>query len=201
MNSQLPCSRCGFVHQCVCQAYPRLDSKLRVALLMHENEQRRATNTGKLLLCSLPQASVHVWSRVSPAESLQILIESERLIPVLIFPSPYSKPLDEQQCQSSANIENTLFIILDGTWQEAKKMINKSPWLSALPHVHLTPHHQSLYTLRRNQSEGNLCTLEVGLELLNHINETTNADTLRDFFAYYMKVYQADKSGHALKQQ
>ncbi|WP_422640851.1 hypothetical protein [Vibrio aestuarianus] len=59
----------------------------------------------------------------------------------------------------------------------------------------------SVYTLRRNQSEGNLCTLEVGLELLNHINETTNADTLRDFFAYYMKVYQADKSGHALKQQ
>ncbi|QSA20154.1 DTW domain-containing protein, partial [Vibrio furnissii] len=35
------------------------------------------------------------------------------------------------------------FILLDGTWQEAKKMERKSPWLKDLPRVALSPQQLS----------------------------------------------------------
>lgn len=72
------------------------------------------------------------------------------------------------------------FIVLDATWQEARKMERKSPWLADV-RVHLTTDHVSAYRLRRNQQPGNLCTLEVGLMLLRHFNAEASAEALSSF--------------------
>ncbi|MBT2918515.1 DTW domain-containing protein [Vibrio anguillarum] len=201
MTRPCPCPVCHFSYQCLCSLQPTLDSQLRIALLMHENEPHRATNTGKLLLRSLPNSSVYIWDRISTAKSLQKRILDEKLNAVVIFPSTRSQSLTEYQSLSTSDTQEIVFIILDGTWQEAKKMLNKSPWLSDLPQLHLTPNQISQYGLRRNQDAGHLCTLEVGVELLNSLGEPNNARELRAFFTYYLKAFQADKSGHALKLQ
>jgi hypothetical protein len=41
-----------------------------------------------------------------------------------------------------------LFILLDGTWAEARKMLGRSPDLGALPVLSLAPDQASRYQLR-----------------------------------------------------
>ncbi|CAM2880597.1 tRNA-uridine aminocarboxypropyltransferase [Vibrio rarus] len=192
----MACSVCGFQHHCLCEQYPKFQHSIQVALLCHPNELNRATNTGKILLSALSTAEQFVWSRTEPPQELLTLID-EHPNPLLVFPSEHSQPITE--CHHQRSAEQPLYIVLDATWQEAKKMWRKSPWLQALPQCHLQPTGTSNYTLRRNQNEGNLCTCEVGTELMRTEGRHQQAQQLDDFLHYYLQVFQADRNGHAIK--
>lgn len=190
----MPCSICGFTHNCLCDQLPRFDDAIQVALLCHPNELKRETNTGKLLLRSLPEAKQFEWNRKEPPADLLALID-EHPQPMLLFPSEHSLAIK----QNTTAREPRLYIVLDATWQEAKKMWRQSPWLQALSQYHLQPSSNSNYSLRRNQSEGNLCTCEVGAELMKLEGLHEQANELNRFLQLYLQVFQADRSGHAFK--
>jgi DTW domain-containing protein YfiP len=191
-----PCPRCGLHYQCVCTLIPALDTHWHLALLMHPNEIRRDTNSGKLLELSLNQCQSYQWQRTEPPQALIERINSGRYRPVLLFPGEKSATFIPQQEQGQDNPCPPLFILLDATWQEAKKMVNRSPWLQELPAVQLDSTQTSSYSLRKNQQPGNLCSCEVGIELLKLFNKNRQAEKLNAFFNYYLKVFSADKSGH-----
>lgn len=192
----MPCSQCQLVHQCVCHRVPTLASSLQLSLLMHANEALRDTNTGRWLQSALPGCQDFTWSRIEPNAALQARIASSDYYSVLVYPGEQSLSLEEVLQHAHHQARQPHFILLDGTWQEARKMERKSPWLDELPRVILTPQQRSSYRLRRNQNEGHLCTLEVGCELLRAIGEPQHAEQLNIFFAEFMQIFQADKSGH-----
>lgn len=199
MAPDQPCSGCLLSHNCVCEYLPSVSAPFHIALLMHENEQQRETNTGRWLLKAVQPTSEHVWQRKLPCSKLIKLIEDQDYQPLLVFPSEESQPLEHMAQLASQQRKTPLFIVLDGTWQEAKKMLRKSPWLSELSAVHLTPQSASSYQLRRNQDTGNLCTLEVGAEIIHALGQEHQAEQLRTFLSHYMQAFHADKSGHRLK--
>ena len=199
MGNQQACSSCGFTHQCICHLIPSIESQTDLVLLTHENELSRDTNTGKLLQQSLQQCQSFVWQRKTPPAELMALLEDKTRQPFLLFPSDQSIEC-QQAVMTKAMSRKPLFIILDGTWQEAKKMLNKSVWLQAIPQAHLNITSESSYTLRRNQDSGHLCTCEVGVELLKALGEDEQAQQIDGYFQHYLKVFQADKCGHSLKE-
>ncbi len=193
------CPQCQLRYQCVCSHLPKCTSPAHIALLMHENEQLRETNTGRWLLQSVTPSSSHVWQRTEPCPQLIKLIQDPNTQAYILFPSEESISVERAQMESDKGVKRSVFIVLDGTWQEAKKMLRKSAWLQNIPTIHITPQQTSNYQLRRNQAEGHLCTLEVGCELLASLGNQQGADKLRHFFDRYMLVYKADKSGHAFQ--
>ena len=199
MEKVVACQRCGFTHQCICSLIPTLESSVNIALLTHENELQRDTNTGKLLQQTLSNCRSYVWQRKSAPTDLMAMINDDAIQALLLFPSEQSIEVSEVTKDYPVESRKLLFIVLDATWQEAKKMMNKSPWLKDIPQVHLTPNLDSAYTLRRNQDSGHLCTCEVGSLLLSQLGETEQAQQLNQYFHHYLKVFQADKSGHALR--
>lgn len=193
-NQQKSCPQCGFRFNCICKHTPALMSKVNIALLLHPNEVNRSTNTGKLVSSCLNCCTEFTWDRVSPPEALLALISGDNYAPILLFPSDRSSLLGEESLSTLS--KPPLFIILDATWQEAKKMVRQSPWLRTLPTMQLQPKTLSTYSLRRNQESGNLCTCETAAELLGMAGEAVNARDLMIYFDLYLKVYQSDKSGH-----
>lgn len=191
-----PCPKCGFLFNCFCKDVPILDSTVNIVLLMHPNELSRDTNTGKLVSMCLANTLMFTWDRVSPPEELIQLITSNNYEPLLLFPCSESSKLDTEKIQQYQ--KPPLFILLDSTWQEAKKMVRKSPWLQALPTMELPSKFNSNYSLRRNQKSGNLCTCETVSEVLKLTYESTNADKIDTFFHYYLDLFHAEKSGHKL---
>ncbi len=57
--------------------------------------------------------------------------------------------------------------MLDGTWPEARKMFRKSPYLDNLPVISVDLSRLSAYRLREAQAEGQYCTAEVAIALLD----------------------------------
>lgn len=75
-------------------------------------------------------------------------------------------------------------------------MIRRSPWLATLPRLELTPTINSTYALRRNQKQGNLCTCEAGITLLEAAGFPQDAEQLQHYFNHFIDVFHAEKSGH-----
>ncbi|MBW3698551.1 DTW domain-containing protein [Vibrio sp. T187] len=199
MSHATPCPQCGFQFQCICDHIPCIDSKVEIALLTNSNELTRDTNTGKLLTQTLTECRVYEWQRTAPPQALLDKIAQPNTQAYVVYPSEDSLSIAEAMHHSETqNTRHPLFIILDGTWQEAKKMLNKSPWLQALPSVKLHTEQPSEYQLRRNQDLGHLCTCEVGSLLLQEAGQFAQSKQLDEYFLHYMQVFKADKSGHAL---
>lgn len=195
MVATISCATCGFVHNCICDHQPHLDSHIEFALLYHENELDKLTNTGRLLLNSLPKAKSYLWQRKVPPEDLIEHINQADTETWLLFPSN-SPILSSEYLKRKESNKKQLFILLDATWQEAKKMVNKSPWLKELPCLELLPTAASRYHLRRNQSQGNLCTCEAGVEVLEMAREPENAQALSEYYDHFLTVFQAERSSH-----
>jgi DTW domain-containing protein YfiP len=194
----MTCVKCGLTFQCICKQIPQLTSNVRLSLLTHENEYHRQTNTGKWLIEAFQHCERYQWQRNQPNSALMSRIKQPNQYSVLLYPSPDSRPL-EQVLSEIAPQNTPHFILLDGTWQEAKKMEKKCPWLDQVQRVSFSPSQPSNYRLRRRQQPDHLCTLEVVVELLKYVNEEENSRQLSQFFNVMMNCYLADKSGHAFK--
>ncbi|HAS6176419.1 TPA: DTW domain-containing protein [Vibrio vulnificus] len=193
------CPQCGLRYQCLCDQFPSLQSEVALVLLMHPNEVERETNTGKLLhWCRLPVRQF-VWQRAAPPQALLDLLSDAQFMPVVLYPSEQSITLTQIKERAQQTQRQPLFIILDATWQEARKMLNKSEWLKALPQLALHGDSTSNYQLRRNQQQGNLCTLEIAAELVKQLGEAHNATSMTELLHHYLAAFHADRSGHALK--
>lgn len=192
------CPTCGLRHQCICSDIPHLDSPLHLSLLTHEKELDRDTNTGRFVANSLINAHIHEWQRTTINPELEIALNNEEYLPLLLYPAEESISVESALTQATQKGKIPYFILLDATWQEARKMERKSQWLAPIQRVALMPSQSSQFHLRRNQKDGALCTLEVVAELLESLDAGQDARQLRNFLTHFMAVFQADKSGHKL---
>jgi DTW domain-containing protein YfiP len=98
-----------------------------------------------------------------------------------------------QDVQAQAG-KRPLFVLLDATWIEARKMFRKSPYLDHLPVLSLHSEQLSRYRLRRSQREHHFCTSEVAALCLELAGEAHAAQTLEaylDVFTdHYLKAKQ-----------
>jgi DTW domain-containing protein YfiP len=152
-----------------------------IYLLTHARELQKRSNTGQLALNAFPDRVKRViWERTSPNPELLSIIEHANV--ALVYPSSESEP-------SSALIECEHFVILDATWQEARKMVNRSPYLHSLPKVTLLPKSSSVFTIRRNQLEGGLCTAEAVACLFEQQACVLEANHLRNELQSFVDSY------------
>ena len=166
---------------------------MHIILLTHQREQFKKTNTGQLIQVQ-PGLDVTriIWERTNPDQALLKMIAQGDVF--LLYP-------DISICNPTVTVpvylrpymqDNTAkkrFIIIDSTWQEARKIFNRSPYLKDLPRITLAPSQTSLFKLRRNQIAGGLCTAESVIALLkmNHKNHLANK-LETDFYTFISHV-------------
>lgn len=146
-------------------------------LLTHSRETKKASNTGQLVQKNIPNCKTIIWQRTQPDEFLLKLIQSGKT--ALVYPVD-----DDSTSAEVTNFEN--FILIDSTWQEARKIFNRSPYLQLLPRVTLNSDVSSSYHLRRNQVEGGLCTVESVIELLRGGGSSDLVDKLEAEFKFIL---------------
>lgn len=151
---------------------------MSIYLLTHQKEFKRPTNTGNIVISALKDIAFQIlWERKNPHKEILEAIDSDNT--VLLFNSTEGEVLE-----NLSMIEN--FIILDGTWQEAKKIYNKSPYLKNMKTFTLNTGTKSIYNLRRNQIVGGLCTAECVIEILKIKGDLKNAQKLNTSFLEFL---------------
>jgi len=164
------CTRCGLpVVRCICDQIPSTSSNALFCLLLHENEWQRETNTGHLIKALLPETQLFTWQRNQPDPELIQILQAPELSPYLIFPADRPE-LEPRQVAASSHCDSAvcrpLYLILDGTWKEVRKILRKSPYLDHLPLLSINSERSTNYQLRRNPDPTHLCTAEIAIELL-----------------------------------
>lgn len=157
---------------------------LKIILLTHSREMARENNTGQLVKQVLgARARVVEWHRKQPDAELLAAIEAGLV--GLVFPSN-EENISAKVSEISKRI--LYLVLIDATWQEARKMYNQSPYLRALPKVSLIGTPKSIYPLRRNQIEGGLCTAECVIHLLTESKNVIEAQQLSQLLMTFIGI-------------
>lgn len=154
-------------------------SRITITLLTHFKEFPKRSNTGRLVLDLLGDRAEQVrWDRLNPPLRLVEQIEAGGV--ALVYPGTA-----EEEASDLAGISQ--FIVIDGTWHEARRIHQRSPYLQKARRVSLKPSAKSRYNLRKNQKEHGLCTAECVIEILRNTDNQELADQLEERFLAYMR--------------
>ena len=116
----------------------------------------------------------------------------------VLFPTE-NEESEKRKVQFKLTDKIPAFIILDGTWKEARRIFRKSDFLKGLPIVSIEANYASNYDLRRGAAEGNLCTIEAAIEILKMNEEIYSSQVIDEYYNLFLKSYKAGVSGHKVK--
>ncbi|WP_447553987.1 tRNA-uridine aminocarboxypropyltransferase [Vreelandella sp. EE22] len=183
---------------CLCPYKVSAESEAQVWLLTHTLEHYKPTNTGRLIGDVLTDTQVFTWSRTEVDPRLEALLADPRYAPFVIFPDDQPDYAErvvsiEAVHTAKADARIPIYIILDGTWRQARRMFRKSPYLDGLPVLPLHTDRETRYRLRKPASRAHLCTAEVAIELLRQGGDEEAASVLDDYFDVFNESYAASR--------
>lgn len=153
------CCRPQTVCWCVHLPVPRIQTRTKIILLQHPLEEKRSIRTARMLELGLAEGCCtvyqgHTFPGSCPA--LSSLLDSPHTL--VLYPGPGSQDLDTLQGEDQGEGRNV--IILDGTWDQARKIWNANPALHKVRRVSLSLQSPSEYVVRTQPMVGCLSTLE-----------------------------------------
>jgi DTW domain-containing protein YfiP len=212
------CADCRLIpSHCMCALRPVVPTRAGFCVLMAEFEALKPSNTAWLIADVVPDTVAFAWSRTEVQPALLALLADPQWRPVVVFPGEFAEaarvitvldadrdPFDPGTAGLTAPASTTaatgptttpataprpLFILLDGTWSEARKIFRKSPYLNALPVLSLHPEQLSRYRLRRSSHAHHFCTSEVAALCLALAGELHAAHTLEAYLDVFSHRY------------
>jgi hypothetical protein len=160
-----------------------------MCLIMCDIEPLKPSNTGWLIADVVHDTAAFGWARTEVAPALLTLLADPQWQPYLVFPGEFVAP---QRVVTEVQVgagKRPLFVLLDATWPEARKMFRKSPYLDHLPVLSLQPEQLSRYRLRRSTRDDHLCTSEVAALCLALAGEQHAANTLEAYLDVFTSHY------------
>ena len=163
MSKRAFCKQCNkALTACICASICVLDNQHFLHILQDPSEQNKAIGTARILQLSLSKVKLTVGQVFDPADF-------DLTNTFLVFPSESSGSIRNLQAAQEIN-DNSQFILLDGSWKKAYKLLMSNTFLQALPRVTLVVDEKSDYRLRKSPRKDGLSTVEAGYYLLSELS-------------------------------
>ena len=194
------CAGCRLVpSHCLCAVRPSVPTQAGVCLLMADIEPLKPSNTGWLIADVVADTFAFGWARTVVDPALLALLADPQWQPYVVFPGEFvaaHRVVTQLQEQLPAHVQplaqppkRPLFVLLDATWPEARKMFRKSPYLDHLPVLSLQSALLSQYKLRRSTRDDHFCTSEVAALCLELAGDQHAAHTLEAYLDVFTAHY------------
>ena len=183
---------------CICALRPLLSVGAGFCLLMADIEPLKPSNTGWLVADVVADTFAFGWTRTEVDPALLALLADPQWQPYLVFPAESVAggrvvidvlTAGAQAVSDATKLKRPLFVLLDATWPEARKMFRKSPYLDHLPVLSLQGEQLSRYRLRRSQRDEHFCTSEIAALCLALAGEAHAAQTLEAYLDVFINHY------------
>ncbi|HTP51965.1 MAG TPA: tRNA-uridine aminocarboxypropyltransferase [Anaeromyxobacteraceae bacterium] len=162
------CPRCLFPpDSCLCPEIPRLETATRVLFVRHAAERTRTTNTGRWAALALLRSEL-LEHAVPGAPLDSSRISAGRA--AVLFPSPAGEFVPSPRPET--------LVVVDGTWAQARRMLQRIPELRSLPRLSLAARPGD--RLRRPTVSGGMSTLEAVAAALDLLGEGAAAQALAE---------------------
>ncbi len=174
------CPRCKVnIEFCFCAAMEMVETTTAVDIIMHYKELALTSNSANLAPLSLSNARVHV--RGLEGQRLDVSsIFRPGYTPIYLFPLENSRPLTTE---AIADLKLPIQLILpDGSWRQARKVIDREKILQTIPCFSLRNMPLSQYKLRREHFADGMSTFEAMAHALTVIEgQEKTAPLFRNF--------------------
>lgn len=176
---------------CWCDAVTRVPSQTRVVFIQHPREAKVPISTCRMAHLSLPNSELHIGIAATGNPALEAACAQPDV--AVLFPSETATDVDDL-----AQAPKTL-VVVDGTWSNAKKVVEKCPILSKLPRLKFFPDQPGNYRIRKEPDEHCLATIEATAFVLERLERAPKRFTpiLSAFDAMVEKQLDYIKSSQA----
>ena len=187
------CPQCRlFQFDCLCGLIPRIETRTRVVVVLHQLEDHKPSNTGRLAHRCLPNSEIVIRGDPERARQVHLARQAARVgqggpapvpmaavpveppppprwpdwtahgDPVLLFPHPDAVPLERWRDHPRP----LTLIVPDGTWGQGQRVRHRTPGLADIPCAAISRPEPSNYRLRTASDPRRLATLEAIAEAL-----------------------------------
>ena len=162
MGKRALCSDCLKASSaCICSTIKSIDNRYPLHILQDPSEENKAIGTARILKLSLNKVQLSIGELFNEQDF-------DLNNSYLLFPDDDAVPAAQLSEHCTFN-EDSMFIILDGSWKKAYKLLMSNPFLQKLPKVSINPEAKSNYRLRKSPREDGLSTVEAGYYLLSQL--------------------------------
>ncbi len=154
---------------CWCSAVTQVPSETRVVFIQHPREAKVPISTCRMAHLSLPNSELHVGLSAVGNASLEALCREEGV--AVLFPSDSAVDVEELTAPPKK------LVVVDGTWSNAKKVVEKCPLLSKLPRLKFFPDKPGNYRIRKEPEAHCLATIEATAFVLEKLERAPDRFT------------------------
>lgn len=173
------CLRCRMLRaECFCDLIPTLTTRTRLVLVLHEAEDRKPSNTGRLALSCLPNSALVMRGGRDQASAVSAENWTAHGTPVLLFPHPDAQPIEAWRDSPRP----VTLVVPDGTWRQAQRVRRRIPGLDAIPCAVVKRDQPSEYRLRHTPFPRRLATMEAIAEALGVLEGPSVREALLRIF-------------------
>ena len=161
---------------CMCPTEAPMETRTRIALLMHPKEYRRQkTGTGRLACLNLASGEIIQGIAFDENPRFRALVDDPDNYPVLLYPSPSAMNLSSanfaggsegERFASELGGRRLVVFLIDSTWRCSHAVLRESPALLRLPLLQFQPRDLSRWIIKRQPHDYCLSTIESIHELL-----------------------------------
>lgn len=165
---------------CFCRLVRRVDNRVHVLIVQHPRERRHPFGTAKIAKLGLTRVEVVRAVKNYPDGTMTVPQRDVGNAAVL-FPTRDATVLGQGNPLSLDTL-----VVIDGTWDEARKLLHITPWMRALPKVSLRPPRAGNYRIRKAKNPAlEVSTIEAIAYALGHLETDTKgiAGLIEDFDA------------------
>ncbi|NCN28610.1 DTW domain-containing protein [bacterium] len=149
---------------CYCSSIKKFNPGIKFVILTHLIEFRRRIASGRMSYLCLQESEFIVGLDFAEDRQVQAIVDNEKFDSYVLYPGEDSLNLSDLSEPSRLDRfysdKQLCIFVVDGTWNTAKKMINRSPNLVDLPRICFTPETQSNFRVRKQPGQHCLSTIE-----------------------------------------
>ena len=143
---------------CVCNLITPFVAHCNILILQHPHERKKYYSTAKLVTKAITNSRLLRGLEFLPGE-IESTLSGQRSY--LLFPSATAADCKAVYLDSESTV-----IVIDGTWSEAGKILNRNPFLRSLPCLTFRQELKSNYRIRKQPKDNYLSTIESIAHLL-----------------------------------
>lgn len=165
---------------CYCDEIRRFDPKIQFVILIHSREAQKRIATGRICHLSLENSRLITGSEFDHNKEVNIILSNPKNHCVVLYPSARSLNVSHLSTEEKLALvpakKQLVIFVIDGTWNTAPKMLERSQNLKGLPQICYDPPAPSQFRVRKQPNLNCHSTIEAIHQTIELLGEASGFD-------------------------
>ncbi len=158
---------------CYCRYIKEIDPGIKIVFLMHPVEAyRQRTGTGRLAALSLKNSEIIIGESFDSNKRVCELLSDRNYFPAILYPGKKSFYAETFNFPEAGENRKLLIFIIDGTWDQAGKIMFHSRILHPLPRITFRREYRSNFRIKKQPADYCLSTIESACYLIRELQKS-----------------------------